>query len=169
MPPKSSWGVLFAYLGYKKSDINTSFDYFIKGGNMRRSSLFSCALVLMIAMLCILGCNDPLNGDLTSVQPSNVYTVTQLISESRSAKKTDGQEVIAVKGTVHEVNTVNGRNTILLKGDMADEAFVICDMNTNQSTTAPSVKRGDSVLIKGLLKGILKDVIMLNCVVVKTE
>ncbi len=136
---------------------------------MRRSARFSYVLIFMLISQCFLGCNDPLNGDLTSVKPSSVYTVAQLISESRSAKTTDGEHVIAVKGTVHEVNTVNGRHTILLKGDTADETFVICDMNTNQSTTTQAVKSGDSILVKGLLKGILKDVIMLNCVVVKTE
>ncbi len=136
---------------------------------MRRSARFSYALVFTIAMLCFLACNDPLNGDLTAVPATKVYTVEQLISESSASKTIDGEPVIAVKGTVHEINNVNDRYTILLKGNAVGETYVICDMNTNQINTTKAVKSGDSILVKGLLKGILKDVIMLNCVVIKTD
>ena len=136
---------------------------------MRKSTRFSCLTVFTLVFLGFLGCNHRLNGDLTSVPASKVYTVEQLISEFQSNQQTDTELVIAVEGIVHEINNVNDRHTILLEGDTASETYVICDMNTNQLNTTEAVKSGDSILVKGLLKGILKDVIMLNCVVIKTE
>lgn len=136
---------------------------------MKRSARFSYIVFCTLAILCFLGCNDPLNGDLTAVQPSKTYSVAQLISEFKSSKQTENELVVAVTGVVHEINHVNDRHTILLKGNTADETYVICDMNTNQRSTTKAVKSGDSIVVKGLLKGILKDVIMLNCVVIKTK
>lgn len=136
---------------------------------MQRSTRFSYIVVYTLAILCFLGCNDQLNGDLTAVRPSKTYSVEQLISEFKSSKQTENEMVIAVTGVVHEINNVNERHTILLKGNTADETYVICDMNTNQRSTSKSVKSGDSIIVKGLLKGILKDIIMLNCVVIKTN
>jgi len=136
---------------------------------MKRSAKFPYLFIFILVILCFLGCNDRFNGDLTSVPPSKIYTVEQLISEHQSNNKTDIEVVIAIEGIVHEINNFNDRYTILLKGDKVSETYVICDMNTNHINTTKTVKSGDSIVVKGLLKGFLKDAIMLNCVVIKTE
>lgn len=136
---------------------------------MKKSTRFSYFMIFTLAFLCFFGCNDRLNGDITSISPSKVYTAGQLISELKSDQKTDSEPVISVNGIIHEINNVNNRHTILLKGNTEGETYVICDMNINQINTTKDLKSGDSIQVKGILKGILKDVIMLNCVVIKTE
>ncbi|MFT5735689.1 MAG: hypothetical protein ACI9SG_000019 [Maribacter sp.] len=138
---------------------------------MKNSTRFSYSFVFAIIIVCIYGCNTIINGDLTNVKPTKLFTVEQLILESKSQlnKETEKDIVLEVNGIVHEVNYLNDRYTIFLKGKITDETYVICDMNTNQINTTKAIKSGDSIVIKGLFKGVLKDVIMLNCVVVNTK
>lgn len=73
-------------------------------------------------------------------------------------------KVIAIEGIIKEINYINNRHTILLRGDKEDLSLVICDMQTDQTQKTKSLKRGDTVLLKGVFKGYLKDAVFLNCV-----
>ena len=135
---------------------------------MRRNLPYWCTIVFILSIL-LLGCQGHISEDLSSVEPKMLYSADNLISTLQSEKKHNRESVIAVSGTVYEINTINKRITILLKGNEAQETFVICDMNSNQNSSIKTIKKGDSILIKGLLKGILKDVIMLNCIILKNQ
>lgn len=135
---------------------------------MRRNLPYWCTIVFILSIL-LLGCQGHISEDLSSIEPKMLYSADNLISTLQSEKKHNRESVIAVSGTVNEINTINKRITILLKGNEAQETFVICDMNSNQNSSIKTIKKGDSILIKGLLKGILKDVIMLNCVILKNQ
>lgn len=135
---------------------------------MRRNLPYWCTIVFILSIL-LLGCQGHISEDLSSIEPKMLYSADNLISTLQSEKKHNRESVIAVSGTVYEINTINKRITILLKGNEAQETFVICDMNSNQNSSIKTIKKGDSILIKGLLKGILKDVIMLNCVILKNQ
>lgn len=74
-------------------------------------------------------------------------------------------KVIAIEGIIKEINYINNRHTILLRGDQEDLSLVICDMQTDQTQKTKSLKRGDTVLLKGVFKGFLKDAVFLNCVI----
>jgi hypothetical protein len=105
--------------------------------NMKKGILLFNILIFIFTMVLFVGCESRLNGDLTKVAPSKLYTVEELILESSQQKTKITEEfVVAVEGIVHETKTI---------------------------------KSGDSIVIKGLLKGVLTDVIMLNCVVIKTK
>jgi len=125
--------------------------------------VFGCSIVLVV------GCQQGTNQDISSIEPEMSYSAENLIVTLQSKKEYDSETVIAVSGIVHEVNAINKRITILLKGNTAEENFVICDMNSNQTNAIKTIRKGDSIVIKGLLKGILKDVIMLNCIIVKSQ
>ena len=135
---------------------------------MRKKVSYWCVIIFIFSTL-LLGCQRNISEDLSSVEIEIQYSADSLISTLQSEKKHNLEAVIAVSGTVYEVNTINKRVTILLKGNETQETFVICDMNTNHSSSIKTIKKGDSVLIKGLLKGLLKDVIMLNCIIIKNE
>ncbi|MDT0607770.1 OB-fold protein [Croceitalea rosinachiae] len=136
---------------------------------MVRFSSFLFAIVFIFSIFLFVGCGGRINEDLSSVEPTKRYSAENLISTLQSNKEYNSEEVIAVSGIVYEVNSINKRITILLAGDTLKERFVICDMNTSQISIIKTIRKGDSILIKGLLKGILKDVIMLNCVIEKDQ
>lgn len=136
---------------------------------MVRNFSFLYTIVFSCSTLVFIGCQGRANEDLSAIEPSMVYDAKNLISVLQSNEEYESDGVIAVSGTVHEMNNMNKRITILLKGATDEERFVICDMNSSQASALKTIKKGDSILVKGLLKGILKDVIMLNCVIVKDQ
>jgi len=75
------------------------------------------------------------------------------------------ESVISVEGTIKEINTLNNRRTIFLKGNSGEAASVLCDMQTNQSNRIQQLTSGDTIHLKGVFKGFLKDVILLDCVI----
>lgn len=72
------------------------------------------------------------------------------------------EHVILIEGIVEDINDLNHRNTVILKGKDT-KRFVICDMQKSENLALLNV--GDTVTIKGILKGTLKDVILLNCII----
>ena len=77
-------------------------------------------------------------------------------------------KVIEITGTVKEVSFLNNRNTLILQGKNKDSG-IICDMNNNQIIAIKDITIGETLTIKGICKGFLKDVVMLNCIIITTN
>lgn len=72
-------------------------------------------------------------------------------------------QVIEVHGIIKDISFLNNRNTIILKSDIFEQNFVICDMSPISNTIIQNLAIGDTITLKGVCKGYLLDVIMLNC------
>ena len=60
-----------------------------------------------------------------------------------------------------EITHLNNRITVILNSK--NENFgVICDINTNQNEKIEQLKKHQKIRVKGICKGFLKDVIILN-------
>ncbi|GMN05004.1 hypothetical protein MTsPCn5_03920 [Croceitalea sp. MTPC5] len=136
---------------------------------MIRHFSFLYRIVFGCFALSVISCKYATNQDISAIAPKMSYDAGNLIATLQTTKEYDSETVIAVTGIVHEVNTINNRVTILLKGNDEQENYIICDMDSNQTHKIKTIQKGDSLVIKGLLKGMLKDVIMLNCIIVKSE
>lgn len=79
------------------------------------------------------------------------------------------ERIIEVTGLVKETNLINERITVLLKGNDEGPPYIICDMISHQRKVVSLLKPNDSVKIKGMYKGYLKDAVFLNCIVTFTQ
>ncbi len=79
------------------------------------------------------------------------------------ANATYAEKMIAVEGVIEEISFLNNRHTILLKGDTFTQHFILCDMATTGLKTTKKLQKGDTIQLKGVCKGYLLDVILLNC------
>lgn len=70
---------------------------------------------------------------------------------------------VEIEGRIKEINTLNHRNTILLKGKEDASPYAICDMQIGQEKELGLLKENDTIKIKGIFKGYLKDAVFLNC------
>lgn len=94
---------------------------------------------------------------LSSNDLLNSYTKNEEKSDSLYAGK-----IIEITGTIKEITYLNNRNTIILNSN--SETFgVICDVNPNQKEKINQLQKNQSIQVKGICKGFLKDVILLNC------
>jgi len=79
------------------------------------------------------------------------------------------ENVVLIEGVIQDINSINNRSTIILKGEKNTDKLVICDMQKNQKLVINSLNLGDEISIKGILKGTLNDVILLNCIILQPK
>lgn len=92
---------------------------------------------------------------------SNDLINAYLIDEEKSNNIYAGK-IIEVTGYVEETTLLNNRNTIILASK--NKSFgIICDINPNFTTEFNQVQKNQKIRVKGICKGFLKDVILLNC------
>jgi len=74
------------------------------------------------------------------------------------------EKAIEVEGILHKVTYKKGRYTLFLRGSEVD-TFVLCELQEDQNPIVTLLKNGDKIQVKGILKGFLKDTILLNCII----
>lgn len=75
-------------------------------------------------------------------------------------------KVVEVKGTVKEVMKSDNSITLLL-GEADAMSSVSCSLSAGAAKDAGDVKAGDEVTIRGICSGMLLDVALANCEIVK--
>lgn len=83
------------------------------------------------------------------------------LNEEKSDSIYSGK-IIEITGFVKEITFLNKRNTVILNSN-SDTFGVICDINPNQKEKIKQLKEHQKIKVKGICKGFLKDVILLNC------
>ncbi|CAM1345357.1 OB-fold protein [Tenacibaculum amylolyticum] len=94
---------------------------------------------------------------LESNELLDAYMTNEMGSEKKYTDK-----VITVHGTIKEISFFNNRTTIVLNSNIPD-AGIICDLDDSQSEKIKHLKENQELYVKGVCKGYLKDVILLNC------
>ncbi len=75
------------------------------------------------------------------------------------------EKAIEIESVIKEITFKEGKYTLLLHGD-DNNTFILCEMQKNQNDLIKKLQVGDVVVVKGVLKGFLKDAILLNCIFV---
>ena len=76
------------------------------------------------------------------------------------------EQLVEIEGRIKEINTRNNRHTILLTGAPVASPNIICDMQPGQEKQLKLLKENDTIKVKGIFKGFLKDAVFLNCIVI---
>jgi len=95
------------------------------------------------------------DATLTSTQLLNAYEANEADANTKYLNK-----AVLVSG---KVKSVEGPNITLDAG--SEQAAIVCELDAGSS--APSVKQGDFVNIKGICTGFLMDVQLNRCVISK--
>ncbi|WP_045803034.1 OB-fold protein [Flagellimonas lutaonensis] len=77
----------------------------------------------------------------------------------------EAEKIVEIEGVIKEINSLNNRITIFLEGGAEESACVICDMQADQTDDLKDYRPKDTIRLKGVFKGFLKDAIFLNCVI----
>jgi uncharacterized protein (UPF0333 family) len=85
-------------------------------------------------------------------------------NDEENSNKLYAGKIIEISGTVKEITFLNDRTTVILKSN-SEQFGVICDINPNQKENINKLKQDQKITIKGICKGFLKDVILLNCTI----
>ena len=88
--------------------------------------------------------------------------VSSYLSNPKKSEALYSGKIIELEGFVKEVSFLNNRNTVILYTKNKDSC-VICDVHSSQIEKIKTLKKHQKIHIKGICKGFLKDVILLNC------
>jgi hypothetical protein len=84
------------------------------------------------------------------------------VSDEKKANSMYTNKLLEVSGTLKSITHLNNRNTIILDND-GDSSGIICDLSDIESNKLTNLKKNQKIKVKGLCKGFLKDVVLLNC------
>ena len=74
-------------------------------------------------------------------------------------------QVIIIEGILKEVHFKNDVYTLYINHD--DETYhIMCELEKDESYKAEILQTGQTITIKGIVKGHLLDIILLNCVII---
>ena len=132
---------------------------------IRHSIVFSKfnTLACIIFILCLFSCDNASDQMVNQTNPNRQFNVEELIQALNIDTLDFTENVVLVEGSIKEINYLNNRKTIILRGEENRNSSIICDMQEDQAKLLDSLKTGQVISIKGILKGSLKDVILLNC------
>lgn len=134
------------------------------------SHLLIIGLVLVFALISIMSAVSYYNKevDVRKVKTEMSINTDEFLKDFNNTNddsfKQYIEKAIEIKGTIHKVTFKKDIYTLLLQGNELD-TFVICEMQHYQNEVLSQLQEGDEVKVKGILKGFLKDAILLNCII----
>lgn len=75
-------------------------------------------------------------------------------------------KTIEIVGEISEINISNGVNPLIVFKNEEEFFGVSCSFNIEAIQGVAKLKVGDSVKVKGICKGYLSDVVLVNCIIV---
>jgi hypothetical protein len=104
----------------------------------------------------------------TETQVTSKKLIAAFLNNEADANLRYVEKAIETQGVVKEVTYVNDRYTIFLQGDK-ELYSVMCVMKKNQYQEIQKLKKGQRVILKGVCKGFLMDVIFLDGIIVNSR
>lgn len=130
--------------------------------------IFSIIIVSVVIGFVLFNSQASLNDNIMANNKATVLPIDQMIqvfqNDALSAKEQYINQLVQVKGRVHDITYLNDRQTIILKGAEFQDSYIICDMSPEDTNVDKSIQIGQEISLKGVCKGFLLDVILLNCV-----
>ena len=126
----------------------------------------------MFFFIAIFFLNKESNINVNSVETEIIVNADLLtkhfVVNEKKADNLYRNKAIEIKGNIKSVNFKNNKSTIILYGNNKKHT-IICDMEIDLEKKQNYFTPNKEVVIKGICKGFLNDVIILNCIVINKE
>jgi len=123
------------------------------------------ALILIIATFLAAEFSKPSFQNTTNKQTHTQISTNDLIFEHKNQSLDKFiEKVIEVNGTLKEIKHQNNIHTLYLT-DKGNTTYILCELQDDQINKTKNLSLGKKIRIKGVLKGHLKDIILLNCII----
>jgi len=138
---------------------------------MKKNKIQKLQAILATACICgilLYGIVSENAKDTKNVQTHKTFTTNDLISQLRYKQddlKKSIEKAIEIKGEIKKITYRNNRYSLFLKGNK-NKTYVLCEMQRDQNDRILKLETGKKIKLKGILKGFLTDVILLNCVII---
>jgi hypothetical protein len=165
--------------------MNHTYQKYMKGNKIIKVVLLVLSLAVVVGGGVVPYIYMAPHRDVQNVSTEYVLTSTQLVSEyladpaAANAKylKSDGESaVVEIKGIVNSISKDYNDNTVLVLKNEGDKAGVRCVFTTATNQHAASLKIGEILLVKGVIRAgasydsdleMYEDVLMEKCDVIQ--
>ena len=137
----------------------------------KRIKISVYVLLVLVSVVCLWGYlefSKPADIDISKNEYVEKVAIEELIAmfqnNETEANTAFIEKIIEVRGVIKDITFLNDRHTILLNSKGFSKNYVMCDMAPLGDTRIDQLTIGDTVTLKGVCKGYLLDVIMLNCI-----
>lgn len=127
-------------------------------------SAFLCVLTLIIGLY--YATNVPSNSNthhLKTYKQLSSYTLIDEYNKETYAKLIE--KAIEIDGIIKKIQYKNSTYTLYVSYEHG-ENYVLCELQKNQNNEVAHLKVGDKIAVKGILKGKLLDIVLLNCIII---
>lgn len=132
----------------------------------KKHSYFFISILILVIILCSLDLifsNKEINSETKpSVSILSKELMNQYIKDEKKADSLYTDKVIEVTGTLKNISFLNKKITIILNSYVEDTNF-ICELNDSEKNKIVNLDKDNTITIKGICKGFLKDIVLLNC------
>lgn len=139
---------------------------------MKKHQLHKIYIIVIISIAClclVLSVSIFNNVDTSKRDTEKHFTINELILEhKRETFKKFIEKAIEIEGTIKEVTYKNNKYTVILSEENYN-TLILCEMQTDQNQKIVKLNVGEKTKIKGILKGVLMDVIVLNCIILEPK
>jgi hypothetical protein len=136
---------------------------------MRRKYILTGLVLLLLILVWGLYLYNKPHRNTAGQQPDFSLTATGLYQayqeDETAANKKFLNKVIVLRGSIADLQTGSGNNSILL--DAASGGGVNCSFSGEASGALKGLKKGDTIGVKGRCTGMLMDVNLTDCVLEK--
>lgn len=133
--------------------------------NYLKISYLFLALVLGVVVYQFFRTNSKFVSE--NQRTSAAQLVNSFIANEAMANSIYKSKLIEIEGIVKKVSFLNGRATVFLSAN--NISSVLCDMEASQLKAVQKLQKDQKVKLKGLCKGFLNDVIVLNCTLINSQ
>lgn len=137
---------------------------------MKKSSYIALFITIVIALGIItytkVNHKIPDTTNVSSIQTLSIDNIEKTINSPEDLKQFDTyiEKPINVKGVLTDIKK-HDEKYILTITSKNKKIASICNMQTNQNDTVKTLQIGEDITVKGIYKGYLIDMILLNCII----
>lgn len=139
----------------------------------RKTSILIIAVALLVTLAGIFSYTIIYNKPHTDVATSSPHLsvdsnalLHDFLSDEIKANATYLEQILQVNGLISEITITENGNGIITLADKNNIGGVICHVSKEENKKLITLKKGQTINIKGICTGYLMDVILVKCVIV---
>jgi hypothetical protein len=138
----------------------------------RKNSVYIISSLILLTSVIFLMIYHKPHRSVIKEEAAFTLSVSQLVNaflkDESDANELYLGKVLEVQGVLKEI-ILNDSNLILLLGDSTQMTGVSCYLQKDQKDKYTTLKRGESVKVKGICNGMLLDVVLDKCIMFPGE
>ena len=136
-----------------------------------KSRIFISVILFSVTLIMVIFIHYENKNDIRNLGTEANLTSQELLIQSKNGNHNNLRiyvdKVIEVEGVLQKITRKDNVYTLFINDGNSDR-YILCEMQKKENAKIKNLETNDTIVIKGILKGALLDVILLNGIVLET-